>query len=227
MGLVGAVHVAVDAVVHAEADVVGDDDGDSLRQQVVHRGRLVVEPDRAGNLEVERGGEHLRRRALVALADRADGEADDGTRARARPLRPRLDVGAGDGGRLVVRVACRVHDARRLAVDAEAGEERLTLDEGAGRGRDAGGRGVEGCGAGLGGGRCSHRRDAGGGGGGERESDGGETVSAHGGSFGRQGFPGTSRERPRDVTYHTVSFRGNGWGMTCQKLRERNRGAGS
>ena len=82
-------------------------------------------------------------------------------------------------------------------------------------------------GAGLGGGRCGHRRDAGGGGGGERESDGGETVSAHGGSFGRQGFPGTSRERPRDVTYHTVSFRGNGWGMTCQKLRERNRGAGS
>jgi len=119
---VGLIH-AVDVGVHpgriAEALVVGDDH--------VHTGGQHREQGR--RLVLQALVEQLRRGALVALADGADGVAHQRSCTGAAPRCRRLQQRAGDRYRVVVDVVAAVHDP--LGRHAEIGDRGvLVLDDG-------------------------------------------------------------------------------------------------
>ncbi len=178
--LVDPVDVGVQPVGRTQADVVGDDDGDALREEPVDR-QILITHGHGLAVEGQRVFQSHRRGALVALPQGAGRDRDEGARAGAGPVGGRFDVGAGDGDGLPVRVRGLVHQAGRGAGEGGAVEprqaqregERLAADECAVGGGEGSGRVVElgdgdasGHDVGRGGGGC------GGGGGGAREGDG-------------------------------------------------------
>lgn len=151
VALVESVHVGVDPVGGAEADVVSHDDRIAPVEKVAHENGVIPQCRRDAATAVagdaDRVLQQLRRGALVALTDRAERVGHQRAGAGPFPRGRRLQVHPRHGDRLPVGVDRGVHDLR--GGGRIVGRHLLGIDHRAGGRRDRGRRVVERRGRGI------------------------------------------------------------------------------